>query len=308
MLSLTTRKSWLHQPRSSPACATSTVTGDGLPELAAALSALLAETEPGRDDGFPYLPVDRVFSRPGFGTVVTGTLRRGPLAVGDTVEIAPGGRTATVRGLQIHGRAVERAEPGRRTAVALRGIDLDQIARGQALSLPERLALAEALWQTDIHEARIAAAKLLTQARLRPDDAVWALICTWVPDFDAWAIADHACMAGQRRLSADPSRLDQVETWTASDHLWTRRAALVITLPWAKLRHPKPAQEAERHRVLGWAAGYVDDPAWFIQKSVAWWLRDLSKHAPELTRAFLAQHGARLKPFACREAGKYLSS
>ncbi|WP_331318640.1 selenocysteine-specific translation elongation factor [Methylobacterium mesophilicum] len=123
-----------------PVIATSTVTGDGLPELAAALSALLAETEPGRDDGFPYLPVDRVFSRPGFGTVVTGTLRRGPLAIGDTVEIAPGGRTATVRGLQIHGRAVERAEPGRRTAVALRGIDLDEIARGQALSLPGLLA------------------------------------------------------------------------------------------------------------------------------------------------------------------------
>ncbi|KAA0122542.1 selenocysteine-specific translation elongation factor [Methylobacterium sp. P1-11] len=123
-----------------PVIATSTVTGAGLAELSAALSALLAETEPGRDDGFPYLPVDRVFSRPGFGTVVTGTLRRGPLAVGDTVEIAPGGRTAVVRGLQIHGRPVERAEPGRRTAVALRGIDLDEIARGQALSLPGLLA------------------------------------------------------------------------------------------------------------------------------------------------------------------------
>lgn len=123
-----------------PVIATSTVTGAGLGELSAALSALLAETEPGRDDGFPYLPVDRVFSRPGFGTVVTGTLRRGPLAVGDTVEIAPGGRTAVVRGLQIHGRPVERAEPGRRTAVALRGIDLDEIARGQALSLPGLLA------------------------------------------------------------------------------------------------------------------------------------------------------------------------
>ena len=123
-----------------PVIATSTVTGAGLPELSAALSGLLDETEPGRDDGFPYLPVDRVFSRPGFGTVVTGTLRRGPLAVGDTVEIAPGGRTAVVRGLQIHGRAVERAEPGRRTAVALRGIDLDEVARGQALSPPGLLA------------------------------------------------------------------------------------------------------------------------------------------------------------------------
>ncbi|AIQ91208.1 selenocysteine-specific translation elongation factor [Methylobacterium oryzae CBMB20] len=123
-----------------PVIATSTVTGAGLPELSAALSGLLDETEPSRDDGFPYLPVDRVFSRPGFGTVVTGTLRRGPLAVGDTVEIAPGGRTAVVRGLQIHGRAVERAEPGRRTAVALRGIDLDEVARGQALSPPGLLA------------------------------------------------------------------------------------------------------------------------------------------------------------------------
>jgi len=123
-----------------PVIATSTITGSGFSELAAALSALLVEGEPSIDDGFPYLPVDRVFSRPGFGTVVTGTLRRGPLAVGDTVEIAPGGRTATVRGLQIHGRPVERAEPGRRTAVALRGIGLDEIARGQALSLPGLLA------------------------------------------------------------------------------------------------------------------------------------------------------------------------
>ncbi len=56
------------------------------------------------------------------------------------MEIVPGGRTATVRGLQIHGRPVERAEPGRRTAVALRGVGLDEIARGQALSLPGLLA------------------------------------------------------------------------------------------------------------------------------------------------------------------------
>ncbi|URD37020.1 selenocysteine-specific translation elongation factor [Methylobacterium tardum] len=123
-----------------PVIATSAITGAGLSELAAALSALLVQAEPGTDDGFPYLPVDRVFSRPGFGTVVTGTLRRGPLAVGDNVEIVPGGRTATVRGLQIHGRPVERAEPGRRTAVALRGVGLGEIARGQALSLPGLLA------------------------------------------------------------------------------------------------------------------------------------------------------------------------
>ena len=126
-----------------PVIATSTVTGAGIPDLAAALAALLAEAEHGTDDGFPYLPVDRVFSRAGFGTVVTGTLRRGGLAVGDTVAIAPGGRSAVVRGLQIHGRAVERAEPGRRTAVALRGVGLDEISRGQALA-PAALLTASA--------------------------------------------------------------------------------------------------------------------------------------------------------------------
>ena len=122
-----------------PVIATSTLTGIGIPALSTALLGLLAEANGGTDDGFPYLPVDRVFTRAGFGTVVTGTLRRGKLAVGDTIEIAPGGRRAVVRGLQIHGRPVEAAEPGRRTAVALRGVGLDEIARGQALSLPDLL-------------------------------------------------------------------------------------------------------------------------------------------------------------------------
>lgn len=175
------------------------------------------------------------------------------------------------------------------------------------LDVDGRVSLARSLWQTDVHEARIAAAKLLTQARLRPDDGpAWRLIASWVPDFDAWAIADHAAIAGQKRLVADPTRLDEVETWTNSDHMWSRRAALVFTLPWAKLRNPKPAEQAARERILGWAAGYADDPDWFIQKAVAWWLRDLSKKAPESTRAFLDTHGGTMKAFARREAAKYL--
>ncbi|TXN47732.1 translation elongation factor [Methylobacterium sp. WL30] len=119
--------------------ATSTLTGAGLPALSEALAALLDASPPRADDGFPYLPVDRVFSRAGFGTVVTGTLRRGRLSVGDAVAIVPGGPTATVRGLQIHGRAVATAEPGRRTAVALRGVGLSDLSRGQALAPPDLL-------------------------------------------------------------------------------------------------------------------------------------------------------------------------
>lgn len=177
----------------------------------------------------------------------------------------------------------------------------------QALDAEARVALASDLWNTDIFEARIAAAKLLTQARIRPDEGVWSLIQSWVSDFDSWAIADHVCMAGQKRLVAVPARIDEVEAWTTSEHMWTRRAALVITLPWTKQNFPKPAELEVRDRVLGWAASYVDDPDWFIQKAVAWWVRDLSKHDPERAGAFLKAYGLRLKPFARKEAGKYLA-
>jgi 3-methyladenine DNA glycosylase AlkD len=173
-------------------------------------------------------------------------------------------------------------------------------------SLDERLALASDLWGTNIHEARVAAAKLLTQARIRPDNAAWDLICSWVPDFDAWAIADHVTIAGQKRVVADPSRMDTVGGWTTSTLMWTRRAALVIALPWTKQNHPKPDELAMRDRILGWCAAYADDRDWFIQKAIAWWVRDLSKHDPLRAQAFLDEHGLRLKSFARKEAAKYL--
>ncbi|MCA2008443.1 DNA alkylation repair protein [Tritonibacter mobilis] len=177
--------------------------------------------------------------------------------------------------------------------------------RGQ-LDLEARVVLAAGLWTSDIFEARILAAKLLTQARIKPDTAVWDLVQTWVPDFDSWAIADHAASAISKRLQADPARLDVVEGWTTSDHMWSRRAALVSTLPWAKLSNPKPADLDTRERILGWAATYVQDRDWFIQKAIGWWLRDLSKHDADRTRAFLAGHGGQMKAFARKEAVKYL--
>jgi 3-methyladenine DNA glycosylase AlkD len=177
-----------------------------------------------------------------------------------------------------------------------------------ALDVAGRVELADSLWQSDIHEARVAATKLLVQARIRPDDGVWNLFLSWVPQFDAWAIADHACKAGERRLLAEPSRIDIVEGWTTSPHLWTRRAALVATLPWTKFNFPKPSDAAIRERVLSWAAGYASDRDWFIQKAIAWWLRDLSKHDAPRVAQFLEEHGAKMKPFARKEAAKYLKA
>lgn len=227
--------------------------------------------------------------------------------------MTPEAALAALRAHEVPGKAAEMAayHKAPRLYLGVANPVIDALARDwrRSLTLEDRLSLADGLWRTDIHEARVAAAKLLTQARIRPDDTgAWDLIVSWVPDFDAWAIADHAAIAGQKRLSADPARLDTVESWTRSDHMWTRRAALVMTLPWTKQNHPSEAEENARDRILGWAAGYVSDRDWFIQKAVAWWLRDLSKHDPGRTRAFLDAHGAAMKPFARREAGKYLSA
>lgn len=174
------------------------------------------------------------------------------------------------------------------------------------LDIAGRLSLATTRWDSDIHEARVAAAKLLTQARIKGDADVWAEITRWVTQFDAWAVADHACSAGSRRLVAQPARLDEIEAWTVSDSMWVRRAALVMTLPWTKQNHPSKDELAARDRILGWAAGYVTDPEWFIQKSISWWLRSLSKHDPDRVRAFLEQYGAWMKPFALKDAARTL--
>lgn len=186
---------------------------------------------------------------------------------------------------------------------------IEALAKGwrEGLTVEARVALAGALWKSGIHEAMVAAARLLTQARIRPDDgAVWELIARWTEGFEGWAVADHAAGAGARRLVADPSRLDRVEGWTRHPNMWTRRTALVMTLPWAKMNHPKPADLAARERVLGWAGDYVADRDWFIQKAVAWWVRDLSRHDADRARAWLTAHGAGLKAFARKEAGRHL--
>lgn len=183
--------------------------------------------------------------------------------------------------------------------------DMTRLWRAQT-TLEERVALAEALWQSDIHEAKVAAAKLLTQARIRPDDAVWATIAGWATGFDAWAVADHACNAGGRRLGTAPERLDEVETWLDNSNMWTRRAALVITLPFTKSNNPTEEERAIRERVLGWCVRLAPEREWFIQKAIGWWLRELSKHDPERVRAWIEMHGATLKPFARKEAVRQL--
>ena len=111
-------------------------TGDGLPALLAELDRLLATAPPPRDIGQPRLPIDRVFSMSGFGTVATGTLIDGHLRVGEEVTIVPGDLMARVRGLQSHRLKLEEAAPGSRVAANLTGVDTRALSRGQVLARP----------------------------------------------------------------------------------------------------------------------------------------------------------------------------
>ncbi|MGP9789062.1 DNA alkylation repair protein [Roseinatronobacter sp. NSM] len=186
---------------------------------------------------------------------------------------------------------------------------LDVLARDlrRDHDLPARCDMAGALWASGVYEARILAAKLLTQARMRPNDsAAWGVIAAWAQQCDTRAVADHVAIAGGKRLQAHPARLEQLAQWITAPNMWTRRAALVMTLPWARLPHPKPADMALREQVLDWAAQLVPERDIAIQNAIAGWLRDLSRRDPDRVRAFLAGPGLALVPPARREAACHL--
>ena len=129
----------------APFVEVSATTRAGLADLVAALAATLGAAPPRRDLARPRLPVDRAFTMSGFGTVVTGTLLDGSLAVGDEVALLPGERRARIRGLQTHRRAVEVAQPGSRVAANLSGVDKAEVERGMVVARPGTLATSRLL-------------------------------------------------------------------------------------------------------------------------------------------------------------------
>lgn len=123
--------------KDAPIVRVSARTGTGIDEITQALQDVLTQHPHRPDLGRPRLPVDRVFTLPGFGTVVTGTLMDGQLAVGDAVEILPRKLEGRIRGLQTHKQKEEKAQPGSRTAVNITGISVDQVQRGDVVVHPE---------------------------------------------------------------------------------------------------------------------------------------------------------------------------
>lgn len=124
----------------APIIPVSAVTGEGMDVLKEHLEQLVAQTPAKSSAGKVRLPIDRVFSITGFGTVVTGTLWSGSITVGDTLELQPEGLQARVRTLQVHGQKVDVARAGQRVAVNLAGIETAQLSRGSTLLTPGIMA------------------------------------------------------------------------------------------------------------------------------------------------------------------------
>ena len=130
----------------TPIIAVDSLSGDGLPELKAAIDQMVASLPPRPDCGKPRLYIDRVFAMTGRGVVVTGTLIDGSLSVGQTVALVPGEHKPRIRELQIHKQTVETASPGQRLAVNLAGIDAASVSRGQALVAPTDTETVDRIW------------------------------------------------------------------------------------------------------------------------------------------------------------------
>jgi selenocysteine-specific elongation factor len=177
----------------APIMAVSALTGEGLPELVAAIDELLAAAEPRPDRGNPRLPVDRVFTMSGSGTVVTGTLIDGELSVGQEVEIVPSGLKSRIRGLQTHKSRIDAATPGSRVAANLVGVNTSQLQRGDVITRPGwlrstrmvtvKLTMISYLQRPLRHGATVSfhtgAAETMAKVRLLEGDAIQPGGSTW---------------------------------------------------------------------------------------------------------------------------------
>jgi selenocysteine-specific elongation factor len=178
----------------APIVAVSAVTREGLPDLLSAIDQLLSSMQPKKDTGRPRLPIDRVFTIAGAGTIVTGTLLDGSLHAGQEVEIVPAGLKSRLRGLQTHKTHIDTAAPGSRVAANLVGIATSQLKRGDVLTNPGwlapttmlnvKLSLLSSLRHPLRHNATVsvhsgtsevmAKVRLLEKDELKPGETSWA--------------------------------------------------------------------------------------------------------------------------------------
>ncbi len=227
--------------------------GQGLDELRAGLSALAAGSPVRGPEGLLRLPVDRVFTMKGFGTVVTGTLVTGSLKLGDELEVMPSGLRARARGLHVGGRAVEGIEAGHRVAVNVAGLELADLARGDVLTHPGTLLPTSMI---DVAVSVLPGPRpLKDQARLRVHLA-------------SAEVLGRLRVLGGGEIGPDSSglaqlRLERPAVAGRGDRLILRSYSPVTTIGGARVLDPLPQKRRARNRRLvdRLAAVEAADPA-----------------------------------------------
>ena len=220
----------------APLVPVSSVTGEGLNQLRGTLDNVLARTPPRTDRGRPRLPVDRIFSVAGFGTVVTGTLTDGSLRLGQDVEIMPARLKARIRGLQTYKQKIETAMPGSRVAVNLVGIGTEDLRRGDVVTIPGWL---EPTQLVDVRLDHLAGAP----REMRHNQAV---------EFFSGAaeVTAHVRLLGMRSLAPGQSgwvqlRLDHPLPLVKGDRFIIRQPSPSLTIGGGMVVDPLPRR---RHR------------------------------------------------------------
>ena len=272
----------------APVIAVSATTGQGLDALKDTLAALAAGVPHRDQDGASRLPVDRVFSMKGFGTVATGTLTNGRLAVDDALEITPGGQAAKVRGVQVHGARRQVAEAGERVAVNLSGVEVADLVRGQVLARPGTLPATSVV---DVVLAVLPSASAVRHgARVRFHQGtaeVLARVSMVGPSVDGVAPSIAPAGSGVARL-----RLESPAAVTRGDRFVLRSYSPSVTIAGGQVLDPAPPRlgvraEATRRRLarlrapLDGADGEEEALRIFVEDAAAWGVRahDLAARA-----------------------------
>jgi selenocysteine-specific elongation factor len=211
----------------------SAVDGRGTKEVLAAIAEVAGRVKERATGGLFRMPLDRVFTMRGFGTVVTGTALSGALEAGETVMIYPGGKTAKVRGLQVHGQAVPRVVAGQRTAVNLQGLDRDEVLRGQVLALPNTLRPSPRL---DVFVEYLASSPkpLKNRTRVRFHVGTSEILGRLLL-LDAEELAPGATGFAQAQLEEETAAL-------AGDRFVLRSYSPVRTIAGGEILHPSPTR------------------------------------------------------------------
>jgi selenocysteine-specific elongation factor len=163
----------------APVVPVSTKTGEGIGELKAELARVIDALPPRTTTGVFRLPVDRVFTVKGFGTIVTGTVLGGEVALGDELTVIPSGLSARVRGIEVHGTAVEKAVAGHRAALNLGGVAVEDLARGDLLAHPGKVAASHIL-DVELRYLRSASGPLPARSKVLVHHATAQILATLV--------------------------------------------------------------------------------------------------------------------------------